>query len=218
MAVDGHNRTHIVFLINRGSNLPGDPDSLQAIDTDGNVVKPGRVLISADRIQSRLAELAEEITATYADQAELVIVAVMTGSVMFLADLVRAMRLPMRIGIIVVSSYPGTSRESRGVELVYESHDNLAGKDVLVVDDILDTGETLAAVVESIKSRNARSVRTCVLLEKKTPRDRQIRADFVGFDIEDEFIVGYGLDYDDLYRNYPAIAVLDVKSHADKEM
>ena len=109
----------------------------------------------------------------------------------------------------IISNYPGTTIKAQGPELVCDLQTDITGKDVLIVDDILDTGQTLARVVDLLKSRGPGSIRTCVLLEKQIPGRRALEADFVGFRVPDEFVVGYGLDYDNLFRNVPAIAVLD---------
>jgi hypoxanthine phosphoribosyltransferase len=177
----------------------------------GEASRPGRVLITKSEIARRVQALAEEILRTYGcdESQELTIVAIMTGSLFFLADLVRAMECPMRIGIMMVSNYPGPATEACGVRVLYDLKDDVAGKDVLVLDDILDTGQTLSAVVSRLKTRGARTVRTCVLLDKILPGEKLVTPDFVGFRIPNAFVVGYGLDYDNLYRNYPEIAVLE---------
>jgi hypoxanthine phosphoribosyltransferase len=171
----------------------------------------GQVLISKDQIARRITQLAEEIRTHYdgRENSELVIVAIMTGSLVFLADLIRQLPLPIRLALMIVSNYPGTATQARGVQIRYDIQENIANKDVLVVDDIFDTGQTLSAVIDLLKERAARSVRTCVLLKKLTAGHENIEPDFVGFEIPDKFVVGYGLDYNNLFRNCPEIAVLD---------
>ena len=183
-------------------------------DGTGDRIYPGRSLVSAEAIRTRVAQLADEILNSYKERpAELVIVAIMTGAMMFLADLVRAIRLPTRIGIMMISSYPGPATQSQGVRLVCDVEAAVEGKDVVILDDILETGRTLAKAVGQIRGRRPRSVKTCVLLEKEQPQPPEVAPDFIGFVIPDEFVVGYGLDYDNLFRNYPEIAVLERDRH-----
>jgi hypoxanthine phosphoribosyltransferase len=187
-------------------------ESQMARETIQDNPRLGQVLITRTEIAQRIKELAEEIVRNYDHRDkdfELIIVAIMTGSLIFLADLVRAIPLPIRIAIMIVSNYPGTSTQAQGVRINYDLKENVQGKDVLVVDDILDTGQTLSAVVNLLGSRGAKSVRTCVLLNKMIGKDKNLSPDFVGFEIPNKFVVGYGLDYDNLYRNYPQIAVLE---------
>jgi hypoxanthine phosphoribosyltransferase len=178
-----------------------------------NTSRLGEVMISKDRIAQRVREVADEIRNVYDGQedSELVIVAIMTGSLVFLADLIRQLPLPMRLAIMIVSNYPGQSTTAKGVRVNYDIHEDVAGKDVLVVDDIFDTGQTLSTVVELLKNRGARTIRVCVLLKKLIGESGNLQPDFVGFEIPDKFVVGYGLDYDNLFRNYPEIAVLDMQ-------
>jgi hypoxanthine phosphoribosyltransferase len=186
-------------------------DNLSAAETVQENPRLGQVLITKSQIAERVKELADQIVSCYGreEDLELIIVAIMTGSLVFLADLVRAMPLPVRIGIMMVSNYPGTATRAQGVKVLYDLQEDIRGKHVLVIDDILDTGQTLAAVVGLLRERGARSVRSCVLLDKILPEAKRIEPDFVGFQIPNKFVVGYGLDYDNLYRNYPQIAVLE---------
>ena len=164
----------------------------------------GKVLVTREEIARRVAGLGREIASAYQGR-EITIVAVLTGSLIFLADLIRQLPNRMRIFPIFVSSYPGASTESRGPRL--GAMPELPAGDVLIVDDILDTGQTLAALADHCRPRAA-SVRVCVLLNKKRTVARPIQADFAGFDIGEEFVVGYGLDFDNLYRNLPDIREL----------
>jgi hypoxanthine phosphoribosyltransferase len=177
------------------------------MDRNGMQADIERVLISRDQISCRLDELAREVAEAYPFSGEgLVVVPILAGALIFVADLIR--RLPMRaqIGLLTASSYSGT----RGGEpqILFAPGSQIAGRDVLIVDDILDSGRTLQAVKRELSRHGPASLRSCVLLRKpgKAPADAQ--ADFVGFDIEDEFVVGYGLDLDGYYRNWPEIAVL----------
>ncbi len=170
------------------------------------------VLIPSDRVAARVQELAEAICRDYpADDAQsrgLVIVPVLTGAFMFLADLVRHLPQKIRIEVVTVSSYPGASVVSKGAALVGVLPTDLEGRDVLVLDDILDSGQTLALLQSEIAKRHPRSVRSCVFLRKDCRRTADVKVDYVGFDIPDAFVVGYGLDYDGFYRNLPYVGVL----------
>lgn len=173
-----------------------------------------RILIDRHTIANRVRELAEQITADFyqADELpEITIVPILTGSFMFVADLVRDLPLRMQIRLITVSSYPGTSTESKPAKIGSDLDDlpaSLAGSHVLLVDDILDSGQTIRLVTELLSAKNPASLKSCVLLRKKRPQAMQQPVDYVAFDIPDEFVVGYGLDYDDYYRNLPDIVVL----------
>lgn len=168
-----------------------------------------RIILPRDRIQQRVAELAREITATYARDCEgLVIVAILSGSIIFLADLIRHLPFKMRIGLITVSRYRGATTTGGQTQLISHMKEDIAGKHVLVIDDILDSGGTLRAVREELLRDGPASIRTCVLLRKPARAPKDLSPDFVGFDIEDVWVVGYGLDYDSQYRNWPDIGEL----------
>lgn len=168
-----------------------------------------KVLIDAHRIQRRVKELAEQITRDYANSENgITIVPLMTGAMIFAADLMRAIPIRMKINLMTVSSYPGASLRSQGASVVAKQLGDVQGRDVLLVDDILDSGGTLKLVAPLLEEMGAHSVRTCVLLRKDRPAAREVRADYVGFDIPDEFVIGYGLDYDNVYRNLPNICTL----------
>ena len=174
------------------------------------------VLIDGSRIAARVKDMGERIAAdliadckrTGSDQ--IVLVPILTGAVVFVADLIRHMPLKLRLGVVAVSSYPGRSMQSKGAAIRGEIPPDLAGKHVLVVDDILDSGRTLGLVRRVIQEQKPASLRIAVLLSKQLgrPRDEDVHVDYSGFDIPDAFVVGYGLDYDGFYRNYPQIAVL----------
>lgn len=175
-----------------------------------------RVAVSRRQIAGRVRRLADEIAAKYAD-GDLSILAVLTGSMIFLADLMRRLPLKMRLELASVNSYPGTATRAGRLKMLRPLPESLAGKHVLIVDDILDSGQTLGRLVRDLQTLRPRplSVRTCVLLRKDRPDvPRRLQADFAGFDVQDVFLVGYGLDYDNLYRNLPDICVL--KGHGDK--
>jgi hypoxanthine phosphoribosyltransferase len=165
------------------------------------------ILIDRYAIQARVYRMAQEIAAAYSDK-EFVLLPLLTGSIIFVADLVRHMPVRMKINVMAVSSYPGRSTSSQGTRVLYPSKFDVQGKHALVIDDILDSGRTLKTVHDLLASQGAASVKTCALLWKKLPQEPAIRADYVGFEIPDEFVVGYGLDYNDYYRNLPDIAIL----------
>lgn len=179
-----------------------------------------RVLYTRQQIADRVKTLAMEIVRdlqidlakdgqTPLDEDNVIIVPIMTGAMIFVADLVRELPMKLSLGLVAVSSYPGESVRSKGAHLESELPDNLAGKHIIVLDDILDSGQTLALVKEMILKQNPASLRMGVMLDKKTSRTVDVQVDYVGFEIPDEFVVGYGLDYNGYYRNYPEIAVLD---------
>jgi hypoxanthine phosphoribosyltransferase len=165
-----------------------------------------RVLLSPVAIRRRVRELAGEIQRDYRKR-DLVIVALLNGTVLFLADLVRQLNLPLRLDFIGVSSY-GSGTTSGRLIFTKELKLDVRGRDVLLIDDILDTGRTLKRVTEKLRRLAPASLRTAVLLEKKAGRIEKISAEYVGFEIPDEFVVGYGLDYAERYRHLPFIAVL----------
>ena len=165
-----------------------------------------RVLISEDRIARRVKELATALERDYAGR-DLMIVSLLSGTVMFLADLIRYLDLPLRLDFIGVSSY-GQGTLSGELVFTKELRLEVRGRDVLVVDDILDTGQTLRRVLERIRRLRPKRLRVCVLLEKKARRREKVTAHYVGFQIPDEFVVGYGMDFAERYRNLPFVGVL----------
>lgn len=176
-----------------------------------------RILFDQAAIRTCIAGMGEKITADYAE-GSLTIVAVLQGGVLFLADLIREIRLPLRMDSISVASYHGGTTSSGTVTFHQSKLPEVEGRDVLVLDDILDSGRTLSAIVERIRVEcRPRSVKTAVLLSKKVERAVPIEADYSGFEIGDEFVVGYGLDYRGEYRNLPMIGVLSREWIAMKE-
>ena len=158
-------------------------------------------------ILRRLDELAAQISADYHDR-ELTVVAILNGSLIFMADLLRRIPLPLKLDCLSVASYHGGLQTSGEVIFRQVAPPDVAGRHILLLDDILDSGTTLDAIQERLQTASPRSVRVCVLLRKTKLRQRAIDADYIGFDIADEFVVGYGLDYMERYRNLPYIGVL----------
>lgn len=164
------------------------------------------ILITEQAIARRVKQMAAQIEHDFGGR-EMVAVSLLNGTVMFLADLVRHLSLPMRLDFIGVSSY-GAGTESGNLVITKELRLDVQGRDVLLVDDILDTGKTLSRVLNKLNALKPRSVKTCVLLNKAARRVEKIDADYVGFEIPDHFVVGYGLDFAERYRNLPFVGVL----------
>jgi len=165
-----------------------------------------KVLLKEAELAQGVREMAAAIKATYGDQP-LTIVGILTGSVVLMADLIRLLDMPLRVGVVQTSSYQGTERGRLTINAAMMPE--ISGRDVLLIDDIFDTGHTLAKVVELLKEHNPTSLRSAVLLRKTGRQEVVYQPDFVGFQIPDEFVVGYGLDYNDEYRNLPYLAALE---------
>ena len=166
-----------------------------------------RVLLSEDEIREKVRELGGKITADYKN-SNLMLVTVLKGAVVFLADLMRQIDVPAEIDFMVVSSYGSGVKSSGVVKIVKDLDVPLAGKDILIVEDILDSGLTLSYIKELLESRGPRSIRIATLLDKPSRRKVDLQADYIGFSVPDEFVNGYGLDYDEKYRNLPYIGIL----------
>ncbi len=164
------------------------------------------MLISRTQLDRRVRELARQIERDFAGR-DLVVVSLLNGTVLFLADLIRSLDMPLRLDFMGVSSY-GTGTISRELVFTKELRLDVRGRDVLLVDDILDTGKTLKTVIAKLQRLHPRQIKTCVLLNKPARRVEQIQADYSGFEIPDLFVVGYGLDYAERYRNLPFVGVL----------
>ena len=169
------------------------------------------VLISEAQLQRRVKELTRDLERDFAGR-DLVIVSLLNGTVMFLADLIRHLSLPLRLDFIGVSSY-GAGTESGELVFTKELRLEVRGRDVLVVDDILDTGRTLRRVLEKLRQLKPRRIKTCVLLDKPERRVEKVTADYVGFHIPNQFVVGYGLDFAERYRNLPFVGVLKPEAY-----
>jgi hypoxanthine phosphoribosyltransferase len=170
-----------------------------------------RVLIPKDKLATRIQQLAQQITADHTDargETEITLIPILTGAMVFCADLMRHMPVKMKIGMMTVSSYPGKSLRTQGAAILGNQLGDIHGRHILLVDDILDSGGTLRLVVPILKEMGPETVKTCVLLRKDRPIAHETPVDYVGFEIPDEFVVGYGLDFGDYYRNLPEIVTL----------
>ncbi len=168
------------------------------------------VMIPRDTIATRVAEMGAQITRDYADR-ELVLVGVLKGAVMFMADLARHIDLALRMDFLGLSSYGDATQSSGVVRITQDLSHPVGGKDVLVVEDIVDTGLTLRFLIDTLESRQPRSVKVATLLHKPANTVQQVPLDYVGFTVEDRFVVGYGLDFEQRYRNLPYVGVLRPK-------
>jgi hypoxanthine phosphoribosyltransferase len=170
----------------------------------------GKPLYTTEQIQSKVTELADRISRDYLGK-EIVAIGILKGSFMFFSDLVRAIQQPVTIDFIVASSYIRTTSTGE-VKVHYDVKEDLEGKNVLIVDDIIDTGISLNFLLERILTKNPESVRVCTFLDKKERRTVDVHLDYVGFEIPNVFVVGYGLDYEDRFRNLPYIAIFKKKT------
>jgi hypoxanthine phosphoribosyltransferase len=167
----------------------------------------GEVLIEADALQARIAELGAEISSEY-EGRDLLLIGVLKGAVFFMADLMRELSIPCEIDFMAISSY-GAATDSSGVVRILKDLDaNIAGRDVLVVEDIIDSGLTLSYLMRSLKARKPASLEICALLTKPERREIEVPVKFVGFEIPNKFVIGYGLDFAERYRNLPYVGVL----------
>ena len=166
-----------------------------------------KILIGTEELQAKEAELGRQISKDYRGRNPLLI-CLLRGAVVFLSDLIRATDIPLEMDFIAISSY-GASTESSGVvRLVMDLKSNITGRNVLIVEDIVDTGRTLAYILDNLRTRRPADIKVCALLNKPYRREVQVELDYQGFEIPDEFVVGYGLDYAEAYRNLPFIGVL----------
>jgi hypoxanthine phosphoribosyltransferase len=169
---------------------------------------PGRILISSDEIAARVSELGDAIGRDYAGRAP-VLAGVLKGAVPFVADLIRAIALPVSLDFMSVSSYGAGTHSSGVVRLSYDLSISIEGRDVIIVEDIIDSGRTLSYLRRNLATRHPRSLSLCAFLDKVARREVEITVDYVGFVIPDEFVVGYGLDHNGLHRNLGHLAVLE---------
>lgn len=166
------------------------------------------VMIDEDALQERIQELAQQVEDDYEDTENLLLICILKGAFMFTADFSRLLKRPHNVDFMAVSSYGAATESSGVVRIVKDLKISLENQHVLVVEDIIDSGRTLAYLSELLKGRNPASFKICTLLNKPSRREVDIPVDYIGFDIPDEFVVGYGLDYDEVYRNLPFVGVL----------
>ena len=169
-----------------------------------------RVLLSEEELKVIIKRLGKQITEDYKDK-NLLVVSVLKGSVMVMADLLREIKIPCRIDFMSVSSYGSGTKTTGSVKIIKDLDIDLAGFDLLIVEDILDSGVTLSNLKEILLTRDPASVKICTLLDKPERRKADIKADYIGAQVPDAFVVGYGLDYDEKYRNLPFVGILSPK-------
>jgi hypoxanthine phosphoribosyltransferase len=176
----------------------------------------GRPIVTQEQMRARIREMGRQITNDYAGK-DLILIGVLKGAYAFYADLARAIRIPMRVDFIVVTSYGSRSKSSGKVKLVSDLTDNVMGKDLLVVEDIIDSGLTISYLMKTLAKRKPRSIKVCTLLSKPERRVVNVAIDYEGFRIPNKYVVGYGLDYQQKYRNLPYLAVLDKVDEPEQE-
>lgn len=169
---------------------------------------PKTVLISESQIRSRILELGKQISKDY-ENRELVLICVLRGAALFFADLAREISLPLRFEFLQTSSYHNSTEPSKNIRFIRAGSDYIKNRDVLIVEDIIDTGQTLKFLVEHLETLNPNTLKICTLLDKPSRRQVSVQIDYLGFEIPNVFVVGYGLDYGQLYRNLPYIGVLE---------
>lgn len=172
------------------------------------------ILITGEQIREKTAELARQITTDYEGKNPL-LVCILKGGLMFLADLIRQIRLPVEIDFMAVSSYGDATESSGVVRILMDLETNIQGRHVLLVEDIIDTGRTLNYIMQNLRTRGPASLKICALLNKPARRELDIPVEYLGFDIPDRFVVGYGLDYGEIYRNLPFVAVLKPELYSE---
>lgn len=173
----------------------------------------GRPVVTQEQMRARIREMGKQISADYAGK-DLVLVGVLKGAYAFYADLARAIRIPIRVDFIIVTSYGSKAKTTGKVKLITELTEEIKGKDVLLVEDIVDSGLTVQYLVKTLSKKKPRSIKVCTLLSKPERREVEVQIDYEGFKIPNQYVVGYGLDYQQKYRNLPYLAVLDVEEEA----
>ncbi len=174
-----------------------------------------RILIDPETIKRKVVELGEAISRDYAGRP-LTLVSILKGSVVFLSDLMRSIKIPCNVDFISVSSYRGEPESSGVVRLIMDLRESPVGKNILIVEDIVDTGYTLDYLCRNLMTRGLASLAVCVLLDKKAARKKEVKVDYRGFEVPNEFLVGYGLDYKEFYRNLPFVGVLKPEIYKKK--
>jgi len=174
----------------------------------------GRPIVTQEEMRARIKELGKQISTDYAGK-DMVLVGVLKGAYAFYADLARAIRIPMRVDFLIVTSYGSQSKTTGKVKVVTELTENIKGKDVLLVEDIVDSGLTARYLLKTLTKQKPASIKICTLLSKPDRRTVDVHLDYVGFKIPDKYVVGYGLDYQQKYRNLPYLAVLDMEGEQE---
>ncbi|OGW67976.1 MAG: hypoxanthine phosphoribosyltransferase [Nitrospirae bacterium RIFCSPLOWO2_01_FULL_62_17] len=168
----------------------------------------GRPIVTQEDMRCRIEELGRQIASDYAGK-ELILVGILKGAFAFYADLARAIRAPLRVDFLIVTSYGSKAKTSGKVKMVTDLTEDIKGRDVLLVEDIVDSGLTVQYLIKTLSKRKPRSIKVCALLSKPDRRKTSVKVDYVGFEISNKYVVGYGLDYQQQYRNLPYMAVLD---------
>jgi len=171
-----------------------------------------RILIDEETLANRVKEMGRQITEDYKDK-DLVIIAILKGAVIFFSDLAKEIKLPLAMDFMAVSSYGSSTKSSGVVRILKDLDEEIEGRDVLIVEDIVDTGLTLHYLVENLLSRKPKSLKICCCLDKPSRRRAPVEVEYVGFSIPDEFVIGYGLDYAEKYRNLPFIGILPKEAY-----
>ena len=168
----------------------------------------GRPIVTQEEMRARIRELGKQITADYAEK-DLILVGILKGAYAFYADLARAIRIPLRADFLVVTSYGSKGNTSGKVKMMTDLTEDIAGRDVILVEDIVDSGRTVKYLLDTLSKQKPKSIRVCALLSKPERRKVNVSIDYVGFEIPNKYVVGYGLDYQKKYRNLSYLAVLD---------
>jgi hypoxanthine phosphoribosyltransferase len=174
----------------------------------------GRPMVTQEEMRARIKELGKQIATDYAGK-DLVLVGVLKGAYAFYADLARAIRIPMRVDFLIVASYGTQSKSSGKVKIITEPTEDVKGKDLLLVEDIVDSGLTVQYLIKTLSKYKPRSIKVCTLLSKPDRRKIDVPLDYIGFKIPNKYVVGYGLDYQQKYRNLPYLAVLDLEGEQE---
>lgn len=174
----------------------------------------GRPIVTQEEMRARIKELGKQIANDYTGK-DLVLIGVLKGAYAFYADLARAIRIPLRVDFLIVTSYGGQSKTSGQVKVITELTEDIKGKDVLLVEDIVDSGLTVQYLIKTLTTHKPRSVKVCTLLSKPERRTIDVSLEYIGFKIPNKYVVGYGLDYQQKYRNLPYLAVLDMEGEQE---
>ena len=174
----------------------------------------GRPIVTQEEMRARIKELGKQIANDYTGK-DLVLIGVLKGAYAFYADLARAIRIPLRVDFLIVTSYGGQSKTSGQVKVITELTEDIKGKDVMLVEDIVDSGLTVQYLIKTLTKHKPRSVKVCTLLSKPERRTIDVSLEYIGFKIPNKYVVGYGLDYQQKYRNLPYLAVLDVEGEQE---